>query len=95
MNGSMAPVPPVAAGEFSVCTYGRDSSASEDTPGNSRMTPRSRSLSRSGSLVRKSVGAFARRTLGLGLLLATVFLWTGSNFLASVSLQFRYSVLRR
>jgi solute carrier family 35 protein F5 len=50
----------------------------------------------SSSLVsrRSSVGAgpevgvwhVARRTLGISLLLVTVFLWTASNFLASVSI---------
>lgn len=34
---------------------------------------------------RKTLGGVARRTLGIILLLATVFLWTVSNFLASVS----------
>jgi len=32
----------------------------------------------------------ARRTLGIILLLVTVVLWTGSNFLASVSDQYLY-----
>jgi solute carrier family 35 protein F5 len=33
------------------------------------------------------LGSVARRTLGIFLLLVTVFLWTGSNFLASVSIS--------
>lgn len=34
---------------------------------------------------KKIIGGVARRTLGIILLLTTVFLWTVSNFLASVS----------
>lgn len=33
---------------------------------------------------RLGLGGVARRTLGFGLLMVTVFLWTLSNFLASV-----------
>lgn len=49
---------------------------------------RTRSLSplRKGLLVRYGLGGIARRTLGICLLLVTVFLWTVSNFLASVCL---------
>jgi hypothetical protein len=35
------------------------------------------------------LGGVARRTLGIFLLLVTVVLWTGSNFLASVSISKR------
>lgn len=36
---------------------------------------------------RLGLGGVARRTLGFGLLMVTVCLWTLSNFLASVSMQ--------
>lgn len=47
---------------------------------------RTRSLSPSpkGWKARLGLGGLARRTLGFGLLMVTVFLWTLSNFLASV-----------
>lgn len=50
-------------------------------------TPMKNTMSASGSGLRRKLGAwgFARRTLGISLLLLTVFLWTLSNFLASVS----------
>jgi solute carrier family 35 protein F5 len=47
---------------------------------------RTRSLSPppKGWKARFGLGGVARRTLGFGLLMVTVFLWTLSNFLASV-----------
>lgn len=47
---------------------------------------RTRSLSPlpKGWKARLGLGGVARRTLGFGLLMVTVFLWTLSNFLASV-----------
>lgn len=47
---------------------------------------RSRSPSKKSFRARIGLGGVARRTLGIGLLLVTVFLWTLSNFLASVCL---------
>lgn len=87
MRGSKAPVRPAIARESPAQDHGWDSSSPDDPPGSPRISSNGRRLSRSALLARKSVGALARRTLGLGLLLATVLLWTGSNFLASVSLQ--------
>jgi solute carrier family 35, member F5 len=56
---------------------------------------RSSSPSPSGASLRSKFGMLgvARRTLGIFLLLVTVFLWTVSNFLASVS--FEPAVIRR
>ncbi|KAL9123354.1 MAG: hypothetical protein Q9187_000081 [Circinaria calcarea] len=83
MGGSKAPVGPAIAGQSSAQNYGWNPSSPEDAPGNPPISSTPRRLSRSGLLDIKSVGALARRTLGLGLLFATVLLWTGSNFLAS------------
>lgn len=44
------------------------------------------SLSLKSFRARVGLGSLARRTLGIALLLVTVFLWTTSNFLASVEL---------
>ena len=95
MSGSTAPDSLVAAGGSSFRTYRRGSPAPDSSPENSRIISRSRSLSRSSLSVKKLAGAFARRTLGLILLLITVLLWTGSNFLASVSLHSRASVFKK
>lgn len=47
--------------------------------------PESYSLPEKGGLqARMCLAGVARRTLGISLLLVTVFLWTASNFLASV-----------
>jgi solute carrier family 35 protein F5 len=50
-------------------------------------SPKLSALSSSGSSLgaRLGLATMARRTLGISLLLVTVFLWTLSNFLASVS----------
>jgi solute carrier family 35 protein F5 len=48
----------------------------------------SNSSSTAGSIRDKlGLGGVARRTLGIALLLVVVFLWTLSNFMASVSLN--------
>ncbi|KAG6291807.1 hypothetical protein E4U46_000774 [Claviceps purpurea] len=47
---------------------------------------------RTGLLASLGLGGVARRTLGICLLLVTVFLWTLSNFLASVSYSPKYPV---
>lgn len=62
----------------------------EPPPSQASQTRRSASISRSSFKskgFRAGVGLefVARRTLGIVLLLITVILWTGSNFLASVS----------
>jgi solute carrier family 35 protein F5 len=55
--------------------------------GMSRTSARTTESSASGLKARLGLAGVARRTLGIGLLLITVFLWTLSNFLASVSLR--------
>lgn len=79
MSAQQPPVPPMVADEFT---------------GTGRLSDHHARLSRSSSLstlkppkgFRAGVGLknVARRTLGIVLLLVTVFLWTASNFLASV-----------
>ena len=49
---------------------------------------------RGGFRAKMGLGVFARRTLGIILLLVTVSLWTLSNFLASVWVPPVYSVAR-
>ncbi len=44
----------------------------------------SRSVSKKSLLANIGLGGYARRTLGICLLIVVVFLWTLSNFLASV-----------
>ncbi|KAG9236588.1 hypothetical protein BJ875DRAFT_217990 [Amylocarpus encephaloides] len=76
------PVPLAAAEEFGLVTD-RLSPPSERAERLSMSS--SRSLKHGGGSFRKGVGLenVARRTLGIILLLVTVFLWTSSNFLAS------------
>lgn len=50
-----------------------------------RSTSSSRSLKQVGFRAGYGLDMIARRTLGIVLILMTVFLWTSSNFLASVS----------
>lgn len=49
-------------------------------------------VKRTGLLASLGLGGVARRTLGICLLLVTVFLWTLSNFLASVSYSPKHPV---
>jgi solute carrier family 35 protein F5 len=69
--------------------------AEESTPDEPASSSDVHHVRRSASTVRSNMkagdfrsglglGGVARRTLGILLLLVTVFLWTGSNFLASV-----------
>ncbi|KAI9816844.1 MAG: hypothetical protein M1827_001489 [Pycnora praestabilis] len=84
MSGAAAPVPPAAAEDFIIPTTLQD----EGLAGSSGRTIQSAG-SRRGSVQKSSLqvslglGGLGRRTLGLVLLLITVFLWTGSSFLAS------------
>ena len=78
MSGAVAP--PVAAQGFAVPV----SSSSYAGPDESRPTsPSPLSNSRSFPFILKASGS-ARHTIGIFLLLVTVFLWTASQFLASV-----------
>lgn len=57
------------------------------SPSTARTSDSRTTASRGSSNIREKLGlgGVARRTLGIGLLLVVVFLWTTSNFLASVS----------
>jgi hypothetical protein len=80
MTAQEPPMPPAIAEDFAFPR--RRSSEHHDRPSisSSRLALKPRGF-------RAGVGLqnVARRTLGIFLLLATVFLWTSSNFLASVS----------
>lgn len=92
----MAPIEPIMPAELAApdhhhgpSTRRRSQSASYSSLG---VLPGARSASRarsntasSGLRARLGLMGVARRTLGIVLLLVTVFLWTLSNFLASVS----------
>lgn len=80
MSAQEPPVPHMVAEEFTIAMPQERTSAQHDR--------RSMSSVRSSKIrgFRATVGLqkVARRTLGIFLLLVTVFLWTASNFLASV-----------
>jgi hypothetical protein len=83
MNAQESTVPHTLADAFTL----------QDDPGSSSTElrcRRSESSSRRPQISKRfaaglGLPGMARRTLGILLLLVTVFLWTGSNFLASVS----------
>ncbi|MCJ1224270.1 hypothetical protein MMC12_000914 [Toensbergia leucococca] len=76
MSGNIPPIPPNRAEEFCIPV---PSTSSPSPP-----SPTSRgSLLTSTLAERPTIGGLARHTLGIVLLLITVFLWTASNFLAS------------
>ena len=76
MSAQQAPLPPMVAEEFA----GR---LSEHYERPSMSSSRS-ALKPQGFRAGVGLENVARRTLGIFLLLVTVFLWTASNFLASV-----------
>lgn len=88
MSAQEPPLPPAIAESFDLADDTLSVHRNERLSMSSSLS-RSRSLKpkRGGGGFKKSVGLenVARRTLGIILLLATVFLWTSSNFLASVS----------
>jgi hypothetical protein len=80
MTAQEPPVPVANAGQFRL---------SVEAPADARLSTsngHSRPASLKGRGFRAGVGLenVARRTLGILLLMVTVFLWTASNFLASV-----------
>lgn len=82
MNG---PVPPVPADDF---VLPMPTSYAETVAANRKFTDSSRSQRLYEQRVRdgqKGLQGVWRHTIGIVLLLATVILWTASNFLASVS----------
>ena len=82
MSTQAVPAPPALADEISIPGPWL-SSAVEGVPiALERFDMRATSLD---YLSKKAFKGLARRTLGIVLLLITVFLWTASNFLASVS----------
>ncbi|CAG8960209.1 hypothetical protein HYFRA_00012726 [Hymenoscyphus fraxineus] len=86
MSAQEPPVPPAVAESFNLGTEERLDVRNERPQRRSMSsTARSSLKLRSRGGFKKSVGLenVARRTLGIALLLATVFLWTSSNFLAS------------
>lgn len=81
MNG---PVPPVPADDFILPT---PKSQAETVAVNRNSTDSSRSQERSEQTLtdeKTGLRGVWRHTIGITLLLATVILWTASNFLASV-----------
>lgn len=80
MSAQEPPVPPAIADEF-VATLDMPTDRRQR-----RSTSSSRAISLKPRGFRAGVGLenVARRTLGIFLLSVTVFLWTASNFLASV-----------
>src|ERR1700684_3088484 len=79
MSAQEPPVPPARSEEFVVPR--RRSSAHHDRPS---MSSSRSALKPRGFRAGVGLQNVARRTLGILLLLVTVFLWTSSNFLASV-----------
>lgn len=86
MSAQEPPVPPAIAESFDLVDD-RLSVHRHERISMSSSLSRSLKPKSGGGGFKKSVGLenVARRTLGIILLLATVFLWTSSNFLASVS----------
>ena len=80
MSAQGSPVPPVLAEELTVRNR-----LSEQDERQSMASSRS-TLKHIGFRAGVGLEHVARRTIGIFLLLVTVFLWTASNFLASVSL---------
>jgi len=79
MAAQEPPVPPTMAHEFTMA----HERLSDNRERVSMTSSRSKS-SMKGFKVGLGLQNVARRTLGIFLLLVTVFLWTASNFLASV-----------
>lgn len=87
MSASVTPVPPTAADQFAVPYFEGDHVRAGDFWRSTSSSRSENALTRSGILVKPSLLGLARRTLGIVLLLVTVFLWTASQFLASVRRQ--------
>jgi len=86
MNTTSAPTAPEAAAGHYVPTLDEGDSHAEGSRLSTSSIMSAQDLADVASISKKkTVGGVARRTLGIILLLTTVFLWTVSNFLASVS----------
>ena len=84
MSAQATPAPPAVALEFSVPTTWAALPVEEEPVAAERLQKGTTSAVQLSSSIFKGI---ARRTLGIALLLITVFLWTASNFLASVSVE--------
>lgn len=85
MSATAAPTAPEAAAEPSISTFDDGDSRAEGSRLSTSSVRSARELAGITFIGKKTIGGVARRTLGIILLLTTVFLWTVSNFLASVS----------
>ena len=84
MSASAAPVHTATAENSSIPTFEPERTGLPRT--SIASGKKQRRISRSSMLENAKAQGVARRTLGIVLLLVTVFLWTASNFLASVSI---------
>ena len=78
------PVPPVPAEEFVLPVPASQPATTEGTRISVESSLSHRPSDRSSSKNKTGLQGVWRHTIGIALLLATVFLWTASNFLASV-----------
>ena len=88
MAAGNPPAPPLAAEDFSVPALESDISLEHGPRASTTSTRSTRMAAHSMMKDMTTHGGIARRTFGIILLLTTVFLWTVSNFLASVSVKY-------
>ena len=84
MSASIPPIPNMAASHSAVATE-EETVVHANRTGHDREWKSERGLWRPATLRKLFAKQVARRTLGMILLLVTVFLWVASAFLASVS----------